>query len=85
MAKGKYSPDELGQLATQVVDQILNDDKLFDALVGIIEKKRPETPECPPRTLCCSKNHVCEVHTVAFSCTAPFQCSNGHTEKLIGT
>lgn len=82
MTNEKCSPDELRRLAAQVVDRILNDESLSDALIEAIEKKKP--PECPPRTLCCSKNHVCETRGgLSFSCTAPFQCSNGHVEKLM--
>lgn len=84
MSNERYcSPGELKRLAEQVVDCILSDEELSDALSDVIEKKRPKPPECPPRTLCCSKNHVCETKTVSFSCTAPFQCTNGHVEKVI--
>lgn len=83
MDSTKYSSDQLKQLAARVVDHILGDEESNDALMEAIEKKKPpEPPQCPPRTLCCSRNHVCTARVVSFSCTAPFQCSNGHTEKL---
>lgn len=74
----KHSPDELKNLAAQVVDKILSDESLYDALVDVMEKKK--LPECPPRTACCTKSYVCES---LFLCTAPFSCMNGHVEKLM--
>lgn len=83
MESTRYPSDELKQLAARVVDHILGDEALSDALIEAIEKKKPpKPPECPPRTLCCSKNHVCSPGTGHFTCTAPFQCTNGHTEKF---
>jgi hypothetical protein len=85
MALEKYSPEELSELVGLVIEKILEDESLGDALAERLEKKKPpeKPPECPPRTLCCDKDHVCRSGTGGFWCTAPFQCSNGHTEQLV--
>jgi hypothetical protein len=77
MAK-EYSHPELAQLAAEVVEKILSDESLSDTLAERVAKK----VDCPPHTLCCSKNHVCSGHG-GFACSAPFRCQNGHEEKFM--
>jgi hypothetical protein len=84
MGPERCSPEELKRLAAQVVEKILGDESLSDYLAEQLGKRRPPAPpECPQRTLCCDKDHVCRSGTGGFWCTAPFQCSNGHTEELV--
>jgi hypothetical protein len=78
MAPQDYSHEELRQLAAQVVEAILDNKSWSDTLAERVAR----AVECPQRTLCCDKDHVCTTRTVSFSCSAPFQCSNGHVEKV---
>jgi hypothetical protein len=73
---GEMSRDELNKLAAQVINRILSDESLSDALAERVAR----AAECPSHTLCCSKNHVCP--NGLFSCPAPFHCESGHEEKL---
>jgi hypothetical protein len=77
MMAGEMSQHALEQLAAQVVERILSDESLAESLAERVVK----AVDCPPHTLCCSKNHVCEGHG-GFACSAPFRCQNGHEERL---
>jgi hypothetical protein len=75
----EYSAEELRELAAAVVDRILSDDTLAEALEEQVAKKK-DPDDCPNGSLCCSKKHKC---TDRFGCPVPFVCSNGHTESVL--
>lgn len=75
MMTNECSHPELVKLAAQVVEKILKDPSLSNTL------NQRAAKDCPPHTLCCSKNHVCVGHG-GFICSAPYRCQNGFEEKL---
>jgi len=80
--KQGYSSEEVRDLAAAVVDRIMSDDSLAEALDERLARKK-DTGDCPDGTLCCSKNHRCVAGGgEPFSCMVPFRCSNGHHESV---
>lgn len=71
------SDSELARLAAKVVERILNDQPLSEALARRVGR----VVDCPQHTLCCSKKHVCEGHG-GFACSPPYRCQNGFEERL---
>jgi hypothetical protein len=77
MRTNDCSRSELVELVAKVVEKILTETDLSSTIAD----RAPKPPECPPHTLCCSKNHICEGHG-GFACSPPYSCQNGFEERL---
>lgn len=73
--------NDLEQLAALVVEKILSDDSLCRRIIEGPHSPKPKPPQCPPHTLCCSKDFVCEGHG-GFGCSPPYRCMNGFTDNV---
>jgi hypothetical protein len=70
--------NDVERLAALVVEKILEDESLWRTIGN---RPKPGPADCPPHTLCCSKNHVCEGHG-GFACSPPYRCSAGFEDKV---
>lgn len=75
--------NDVAQLAALVVEKIMSDESLYDVIAqrGPKPKPKPGPEDCPPHTLCCSKNFICEGHG-GFSCSPPYRCQNGFEDRV---
>jgi hypothetical protein len=78
MMANESSHRELEELVALVVQRILSEASLSSTLAERVGKQ----VDCPPHTLCCSKNYICE-GTGGFMCSPPYSCQNGFEERLV--